>query len=212
MGLRTIIGVEGEPERDYDFLASIELLIFDQMEIFTMQNWSHILHLMNHMHLQPKETHGADYFRVRTWSLNGLAKYYRQTLMFSSIVLPEFNAIFNRRCFNYAGKIKTSNLITRGSISDVFVNLPNVFQKIPCDDFSQLSEDRLRFFGNEVLPRHRESSMKQTLVFISSYFEYVRLRNYFKRNDVDFVQACEYSKVNLVSFFCNSGTWLVFLL
>ncbi|CAH1992896.1 unnamed protein product [Acanthoscelides obtectus] len=63
LGLRTIIGAEGETERDYDFLASIELLIFDQTEIFLMQNWDHVLHIMNHIHLQPKESHGTDFSR-----------------------------------------------------------------------------------------------------------------------------------------------------
>lgn len=37
LGLRMIVGAEGEAERDYDFLASIEVLILDQTEIFLMQ-------------------------------------------------------------------------------------------------------------------------------------------------------------------------------
>ena len=32
--------------RNYDFLNSIELMIFDQTEIFMMQNWDHILSIL----------------------------------------------------------------------------------------------------------------------------------------------------------------------
>lgn len=117
LGLRFTIGAEGENDRDYDFLASIELLILDQTEIFLMQNWDHLLHIFNHLHLQPKDSHGTDFSRVRTWSLDGHSKYYRQTLIFSSIILPEINAIFNKRCQNYSGKIKIVNEITEGTIS-----------------------------------------------------------------------------------------------
>lgn len=37
LGLRVIVGADGESERDFDFLASIELLILDQSELFLMQ-------------------------------------------------------------------------------------------------------------------------------------------------------------------------------
>lgn len=37
LGLRLIIGAEGEAQRDYDFLSSIEVLILDQAEVFLMQ-------------------------------------------------------------------------------------------------------------------------------------------------------------------------------
>lgn len=37
LGLRMIVGAEGQADRDYDFLASIELLVLDQAEIIFMQ-------------------------------------------------------------------------------------------------------------------------------------------------------------------------------
>ncbi|CAL7951246.1 unnamed protein product [Xylocopa violacea] len=67
LGLRILIGAEGEAERDFDFLASIELLILDQAELFLMQNWDHMVHVLNHLHLQPKDFHGTDFSRVRSW-------------------------------------------------------------------------------------------------------------------------------------------------
>lgn len=77
LGLRMIIGAEGEDERDYDFLSSIELLVMDQADVFLMQNWDHVLHVLDHLHLQPKKTHGTDFSRVRSWAVNGWTKYYR---------------------------------------------------------------------------------------------------------------------------------------
>lgn len=163
-----------------------------------MQNWDHLLHIFNHLHLQPKESHGTDFSRVRTWSLDGCSKYYRQTIIFSSFVLPEINSIFNKRCFNYAGKVRTANPIKEGTIGQVFVQLPHVFHKFECGSVLESVDARFEFFINKVLPQFRENLMKQTLVYVSNYFDYVRLRNYFKKEDIGFVQICEYSKVSNV--------------
>lgn len=37
--------------------------------------------------------------------------------------------------------------------------------------------------------------MTGVLIYVPSYFDYVRIRNYLKQNDYNFVQICEYSKV-----------------
>ncbi|CAG9813526.1 unnamed protein product [Phaedon cochleariae] len=199
LGLRTIIGAEGEPDRDYDFLASIELLILDQTELFLMQNWDHVVHIFNHMHLQPKDSHGTDFSRVRTWSLNGWAKYYRQTLIFSSIALPEINSIFNKKCHNYAGKVRVINPSEVGCINRVVVQVPHVFHRFECSNAAEAIDARFDFFVSKILPQQRESLMKQTLIFVPSYFDYVRVRNYFKKEDIGFVQICEYSKEGKVA-------------
>ncbi|XP_068194653.1 U3 small nucleolar RNA-associated protein 25 homolog isoform X2 [Antennarius striatus] len=105
LGLRTVLGAEGESKRDFDFLSSIELLVLDQVDVFLMQNWEHVLHVMKHMNLQPLDSHGVDFSRVRMWNLNSWAKHYRQTLVFSSIQDPQINSILSKHCANYRGQV-----------------------------------------------------------------------------------------------------------
>ncbi|CAJ1074045.1 digestive organ expansion factor isoform X1 [Xyrichtys novacula] len=198
LGLRTVLGAEGEKKRDFDFLSSIELLVLDQADVFLMQNWEHILHVMKHMNLQPLDSHGVDFSRVRMWSLNNWAKHYRQTLVFSSIQDPQINNILSKHCANYRGQTATKNMPKTGSISQVLVQLPHVFQTFPSDSFMD-HEARFQFFLDKVLPQYRDAVMSHTLIYIPSYFDYVRLRNYMKKEEINFVSICEYSSKSEVS-------------
>jgi hypothetical protein len=91
-----------------------------------IQNWDHLLHVFDHLHLQPREAHGTNFARVRSWALSGWSRYYRQTLLFSSVMLPELNAVMSRKCHNYAGKICVVNPEPTGTVCHVVVQLPQV--------------------------------------------------------------------------------------
>ena len=43
LGLRLLIGADGERQRDYDFLSSIEVVLVDPLQAIAMQNWDHLL-------------------------------------------------------------------------------------------------------------------------------------------------------------------------
>ncbi|KAM4624675.1 U3 small nucleolar RNA-associated protein 25 homolog isoform 1-T1 [Polymixia lowei] len=198
LGLRTLLGAEGESKRDFDFLSSIELLVVDQADVFLMQNWEHLLHVMKHMNLQPLDSHGVDFSRVRMWNLNNWARYYRQTLVFSSIQDPQINNILSKHCSNYRGQIATKNIPRTGSICQVLVQLPHVFQMFPSDSFMD-QDARFQFFVDKVLPQYKDSVMSHTLIYVPSYFDYVRLRNYMKKDEINFTDICEYSSKSEVS-------------
>lgn len=199
LGLRLIIGAPGEKDREYDFLASIELLILDQMELFLAQNWDHLLYMFDHLHLQPQSRQNTDFSRVRSWCLNGWSKFYRQTLLFSSYDLPEFRSLFNNRCRNYSGKVRTANIVERGTVRHVVMEVPQIFHRIEVKSLESSFDTRFEYFTNTILPQFKSATMAHCMLYVPSYFDYVRIRNYFKKEDVNFTQICEYTKDNKIS-------------
>lgn len=43
LGLRTIVGAEGEEKRDFSFLSSVEVVLIERAQVILMQNWLHLL-------------------------------------------------------------------------------------------------------------------------------------------------------------------------
>lgn len=193
LGLKSVI----DNDKDHDFLSSIEVLVVDNADVLLMQNWEHVLCVLDHLHLQPKQSHDVDYSRVRYWLLEGQSSLYRQTIIFSRIPAPPINSIFNKYCKNYNGKCVTDVLKTPkyqlGTICQIGFQLGQVFNRIECDSPADLPEARFRFFLDKVLPKFRDDMMSHTLIFIPSYFDFVKLRNHFKKNDISSMNVNEYT-------------------
>nr|SVE73540.1 EOG090X05RM [Daphnia atkinsoni] len=189
LGARTLLA------EDFDFLSSIEVLVIDQTDILYMQNWDHVLHIFQHLHLQPREQHDTDLGRVRLWALNGYSAHYRQNLIFSSVALPEAAALFSRRGTNFAGKVRVENAVlpSATTVCRVLVQLPQAFHRFPTPTATQSADDRFHFFTKKILPQYRDQLMSNTLIYIPSYYDYVRLRNHLHKEDYNFGQACEYT-------------------
>ena len=171
----------------------------DQVDVLLMQNWEHVLHVLDHLHLLPRDSHGVDFSRVRHWTLNGWSRLYRQTLAFSAIGLAELNSVFSKHCANYAGRLVVQRAPCPGTISNVVTSLSQKFYRIPASDPLGALEARFEFFKRKILPRYSGELMKQTLVFVSSYFEFLRLRAHLSKEEVSFAELCEYTPSKEVS-------------
>jgi len=192
LGLRMTTGGEKDKQRKFDFLSSIEIAIVDDANVMQMQNWEHVETLFECLSQMPQEQHGADFSRIRNWYLNGWAKYYRQTLVFSSHVSAEVNALCGRHCFNRAGKIRVQSQ-SEGLLGDIVRQTRQIFQRVECEDIATEDEVRLQHFTSQVLPSILRSEQSHTLLVARSYFDFVRLRNLLKSKEASFASISEYS-------------------
>ncbi|XP_058068370.1 protein NUCLEOLAR FACTOR 1 isoform X2 [Magnolia sinica] len=189
LGLVTKIGeAEVEKEKDVDYLSSIEVLIIDHADVIAMQNWSHVNSVVEQLNHLPSKQHGTDFMRIRQWYLNGHARFYRQTIVLGSFLNPEINALFNHLCVNYQGKVKLISEY-KGVLPKVLLQVRQVYQCFEATSIVDADDARLDYFAKK----------GGTMLFISSYFEFVRLRNFLKSQNASFCLLGEYTKPQDIS-------------
>lgn len=199
LGLITKLGeTESEKDKDVDFLSSIEILVIDQADVILMQAWQHVQTLMERMNAIPKKQHGTDFMRIREWYLNGWAKRYRQTLLLSAFAEAGMNALFHRGCANHAGKVKL-RVELPGILSKVIPQVRQVYERVDCPSAVDADDARFHHFAKLLYPRLASSLQGGTMIFVRSYFEFVRLRNFLKAEGASFALLGEYTKAADIS-------------
>lgn len=200
LGLRRIMGGEGDKKRDTDFLSSIEVVVLQDAHVFLHQNWSHLVDVFALLNALPRSTGDTDFGRVREWDLAGAGKYYRQTLCFTSYMDASINHLMRRSCANLAGGILLRGLYS-GTITRVVPSIRQVFQRIHSPSLAAADDARFAYFQDKILPELQAgvatetgAVLSHTLIFIPSYFDYVRLRNALDAKELEFVTCSEYSE------------------
>lgn len=183
LGLRMAIGSEDGKKVEHDFLSSIEVVIMDQADSLLMQNWEHVEYIFEHLNLQPKDDHGFDVSRVRSWYFDNQARHFRQTLIFSQFNTPELSKLFRVHCQNWAGKVRMEPEHA-GVIGELGVKARQTFSRIDPPSVASEPEARFDYFTKAIVPTlvKRAKDATGTLIFIPSYLDFVRVRNYFATN------------------------------
>lgn len=213
LGLRRALKIDDPKHADSDFLSSIELFVIDQADAMLMQNFEHVERIFEHLNLQPKEAHGCDFSRVRQWYLDGNARHLRQAVVFSNFLTPELNGLFTKHMNNVAGKVKLTPIYP-GAIMDIALRIRQTFTRYTSRSPDRDPDDRFKYFVSTIIPllnrqlpprRVSEDEVKEprqglgALIFIPSYLDFVRIRNYFSTSpdttNLAFGSISEYTEV-----------------
>ncbi|KAK2681257.1 hypothetical protein RAB80_003050 [Fusarium oxysporum f. sp. vasinfectum] len=167
LGLRMAIGSEEDKKLDFDFLSSVEMVIVDQADALLMQNWEHVEFIFEHMNLQPKDAHGCDFSRVRSWYLEDWAKYFRQTIIMSAFNTPELSELLRLHCHNWAGKVRLQPEYP-GMLSQLGIKAKQTFSRFQSSSVDKDPDARFEYFTSAIVPSlaKRAKDATGTLIFI----------------------------------------------
>lgn len=136
--------------------------------------------------------------------LDSKTKYVRQTILISHLSAPELNSLATIYGKNVAGKVKITKDY-EGSITDVIVQAPQVFHRVPVSSLMNSADVRFNFFIAKILPTLRMAGMEQghTMIVIPSYFDFVRVRNYLVDHNYSLAPISEYTSRSKVDRYRN---------
>ncbi|KAL0037821.1 hypothetical protein WJX79_000518 [Trebouxia sp. C0005] len=169
LALATKLTEDEEEGGAADFLSSIEVLLVDRLDVLQMQNWAHMTTVLEAVNQVPQGQHGVDIMRVREWM-----------------------------CVNHAGKARLK-VSYKGVLGHTLSPVRQLFERIASSTAAADAESRFQHFKKHVWLRIKESGSSGQLVFVRSYFDFVRLRNFLKEEGASFVGLCEYTKHSDVS-------------
>lgn len=221
LGLKLIVGNEGSDphERRADFLTSIEILTIDNLELIAQQNIDHLVDVLNVMNGLPTKTASVDFSRVRQYFLNGHARFYRQNIWLSSVLTPHLQHLFGQYCENKNGRIRLRPAeytpVTpyinhpRNTIRQIVYRIDlsaniTTQQTLTAKQMKKMNdtvyEKKLNMWFHDLWPRMKDWYQHEgnTVIFVPSSYDFVRIRNIMKQKYIDYCIFSEYSDQRMI--------------
>ncbi|KAJ9457442.1 U3 small nucleolar RNA-associated protein 25 [Diplonema papillatum] len=199
LGLSTVLAKN--KKQGNDFLASIEVLYLDQLEVMALQNFHWVEESVAAVNQLPMDIQTcADIYRIKQRLLDGEGAVVRQTIAVSRANAAEFNALMTNGCKNRSGLLKLGRSFN-GELTRVVNEARHLFHRLDVSSVAKSPDERFEYFEKRIFSRlisgmNSNIGTMSTIVFIPSYFDYTRVRNFFESVDRDsFCELCEYTPV-----------------
>lgn len=180
----------------YDFLSSIEIFLMDFSEVFIYQNMEHLNEILSFLNKPPKNNQNiVDINRIKENYANNYGEYLRQNIIISQFKCIDIDAAINDICKNINGKI-----LLNGPYDNQITLLKNEFEEkyrlLSSDNYEiryefkilrdlkkdeEDFEEKFNYFTKNIWQNLYESFEKHTIIFVSSTFDYMILKSFFKK-------------------------------
>jgi U3 small nucleolar RNA-associated protein 25 len=192
-------------------LSSVEIVSVINADTILMQNWEHMIAAFELLNIplskSQRTSFPVDWPTLRTQYLYEKASFFRQTIITSRYLNPDINGLLNY-CSNIRGIVKVRNLYPYGVISKLKGSVLQIFERFECQKLKKDSDKRYEYFVEHIFPRFKKSSSGRFLIIVSTYLDFVRVRNYFNSERIQFYGLSEYTENsrNLLSKFRKENT------
>ncbi|SJX60808.1 related to UTP25-nucleolar protein required for 35S pre-RNA processing and 40S ribosomal subunit biogenesis [Sporisorium reilianum f. sp. reilianum] len=176
LGLR--LGME-QDKGGSDFLSSIEMVVVDQTDVISMQNWEHLEYVLERLNHIPRQSRDTDFSRVKQFYLDNRAALFRQTVLLSAYDFAALRSVYNHTLNNVAGKVRTvaPTAENDAEMARVVSGVRHTFTRFEAANAHAEPDLRFAHFTSKTLAQLGRSavSSSHTLVVVPSYFDFVRL-------------------------------------
>ena len=185
-----------------DFLSSIEIAMVHRADVLLMQNWQHVIKVFDSLNRIPHDQHDTDIMRIRDWYIAGKGGFYRQNIISGSFESPDIKSLVSKYCSNHSG-VARWKVHHKGVLQSIAPRLRHIFERFDIADRRERAttvspkdeiDARFEYFTSHLWPKIREAShLGGQLLYIPSYFDFIKVRNYLRKEAASFVALSEYS-------------------
>lgn len=182
------LGLRRRIERNGDCLvalSSIEVCLIDEAHVLLMQNWQHLASVLESLNSPPRDTTEglSEINRVFPWAIDGKSALKRQTIVISMISNATISATV--RGFRNVGGRSIWQLASHdGVLKQITLPVRQHFLRFDAASPTTLDDERFTFFQEELFKSKLSPLIERdvrTILFVPSYFDFVRVRNFLHR-------------------------------